>query len=311
MRRLALVLALLVPTAARADDATDLFDEGVRLLREHRYAEACDRFDRSFKLHAGIGTRAKMGECYEGMGRLASAWLAWQDTAAMARKQGDPREKVAADRARALEPGVPRLTLTFSAGVTVTRDDEPAENGVAAPVDPGRHAIKATAPGKRTWQTDVRLDRGEQRSLDVPMLEPLPVAATPSPRPPAPPPPAVAVEAEPRPQSHRGQRIAGIAMMGAGGVAVAVGIGFGIAAKKNWDDAFSGSMPHCASDNTCDGPGQDLTDSARSDARLANIFVAAGAAVAIGGAVVWWLGREKAPVQVSVGPGSFLVFGHF
>ena len=55
---------------ARAGDAAEkegraLFDEGVALGKQGRWAEACPKLAASLERFPGIGTRGKLAECYE------------------------------------------------------------------------------------------------------------------------------------------------------------------------------------------------------------------------------------------------------
>src|SRR5262245_57364431 len=87
----ALSLALLAPSAARAQSASDpatarvLFAEGRKLLAAKNYAEACPKFEESLRLDSGIGAMYNLADCWEKSGRTASAWAMFLDTAAAAR----------------------------------------------------------------------------------------------------------------------------------------------------------------------------------------------------------------------------------
>jgi hypothetical protein len=74
------------------------------------------------------------------------------------------------------------LTLALAAGA-----DDPALDieldgasvghavvGAATPVDPGRHTVRASAPGKKSWTTTIEIAAAEQQSLLIPALEAAP-----------------------------------------------------------------------------------------------------------------------------------------
>jgi hypothetical protein len=166
------------PATARA-----LFAEGRKLMGEKKYEDACPKFEESLRLDHGMGTQFNLAFCWEQLGRTASAWATFLDVAAAARAAGQSeREAAARDRAAALEPKLSRLTIKVPAPVEsleVTRDDVAvgrAAWGSAVPVDPGTHTLKASAPGKKSWQQQVSVAGGARVSVDVPKLEDAPVA---------------------------------------------------------------------------------------------------------------------------------------
>ena len=155
-------------STAPAVSHAEMTDEaGARVLfaegRKHqaddgRYAEACPKFEASFRLDPGIGTNFNLADCFEHLGRTASAWGRFLDVAAATKAAGQSqREQVARARAAALEPNLVRLVVEVSSpvdGLIVERDGVVvgrASWGLALPVDPGDHVVAASAPGKRRW----------------------------------------------------------------------------------------------------------------------------------------------------------------
>ena len=150
------------PAAARA-----LFFEGRELLKAGRPGEACPKLEESLKLDYGIGTQYNLADCWEQIGRTASAWVAFLDVAAAARAAGQAeREQVARERAARLEPRLSRLKVEVQAAgpeLEVTRDGLPlgrASWGSAMPVDPGVHVIAAREPDKKAWSERVQVREG-------------------------------------------------------------------------------------------------------------------------------------------------------
>ena len=94
--------------SARADDpagAQALFSEAKKLMSAGKYAEACPKLEESQRIAPATGTKFNLGDCYEHVGRSASAWAAFLSVAASARNANQgAREKAARDRAKALEP---------------------------------------------------------------------------------------------------------------------------------------------------------------------------------------------------------------
>jgi hypothetical protein len=289
----ALALVLLSPARATAQDkqtAEALFEEGQRLFDAKDYPRACEKFAASQRMDPAVGTLLNLGRCYEAGGRIASAAQAFADAAAQAHRENDTkREKFAAQKESELKAQVPRLTITVAGasvpGLVVERDGkalDPAVFGVAIPLDPGAHTIKATAPKKEPFATTVTLRASEAlHILEIPALkDAAPVAPPPPERkpaletpPPAPPGPGLGT-----------QRTIAIALGGAGVVALGIGAYFGLHASSLQSDA----KPHCFGDGTCDADGVSLTDRAGSSADVSTILFVAGGALLAGGAALWF-----------------------
>ena len=261
-----LIVSALVAGAhnARADNgqtAQALFDDAKELANEGRYDLACPRFQESLKLDNGLGTEFHLADCWQHLGRTATAWSLFRDVETQAHALRQPaRERIAHDRALALEPRVPKLVVVpretvvtvgtnfpvanltvqiLRDGIELTRD----EWNVPVPVDPGVHVVTLLAPTKRRWDTRVDVP-GNQKIVTVylPSLADVPDAigpATPvaagaketgAERPALgvaePMPPSVGEEPE---RANRGgaQRAIGWALVGASVAAVATGAYFG------------------------------------------------------------------------------------
>ncbi|UQA61026.1 tetratricopeptide repeat protein [Polyangium aurulentum] len=147
----ALVATLAVSAPAVASDpaaAEALFQAGKGLMDKKNYAEACPKFEASYKLDPAIGTLLNLADCHERQGLLARAWVDWGEARDKAKREGDkPRADLASRRQTSLEPRVPKITVNVTGpveGFDVYRDNtklDPAMLGVALPVDPGPHTI--------------------------------------------------------------------------------------------------------------------------------------------------------------------------
>jgi serine/threonine-protein kinase len=191
--------------------ATAQFDLGRALMKEKNYPEACAAFERSQKLDPQWGTLYNLATCYAQSDRLASAWAAYRE---LAQRDTNPaRRKDSAQKAKDLEKRLPRLLITapVAPGLVVTLDgaDVTALVGTENPVDLGRHAIHAAAPGYADFdRARTIVDEGKQvrvvvelrvaqrgqaarpdRGADKGAVEPAPRPAGP-PTAPAPAPPA-------------------------------------------------------------------------------------------------------------------------
>src|SRR4051794_7964766 len=175
-----------VPGAARAQSATDqvmaeaLFQEGRKLVEEKKYAEACPKFAESQRLDPGLGTLLNLASCHELEGKTATAWAEFRQALGLAARESRPAaEQLARTHIDAITPQLSKITITVAPaseapGLQVSLDGQvlgkPAW-GVAAPLDPGAHTIAATAPGKKSWSSQVVFAPSEAKTVEVPALE--------------------------------------------------------------------------------------------------------------------------------------------
>jgi hypothetical protein len=197
LRRLGVVVALGLagawgpPEVAQADNvaaAQALFDRGKELMAASQFEEACPKFEEAVRLvPEALGAKMFLAECYEGAGKLASAWVQYSfvESAAGRANQTD-RVTVAGDKARALKPKLGTLTLKVPAeikalkGLTVTRNGVAigaAQFGEQIPVDKGLHTVEVSALGKKPWKGEITTSDGKPSELAVPMLEDAPADA--------------------------------------------------------------------------------------------------------------------------------------
>jgi len=179
-----LLPALLSAAEAAQATAKALFAEGRRLAASGEYAQACAKFDDSYRLNPGIGTNFNLADCLEHVGRTASAWARFRDVATATKAAGQfDRERVAQARAAVLEPNLSRLTVDVQspvAGEIVYRDGIVIAEfswGIPLPVDPGDHAVEAVAPKRKAWSASVTVGpSAESVKLSVPSLGDAPPA---------------------------------------------------------------------------------------------------------------------------------------
>jgi serine/threonine-protein kinase len=319
-------LALIGPfvaTTARADSATDkasaeaLFDEGRALVTQGKFAQACPKFEASERLDPGVGTMLYLADCYEHLGRTASAWAEFREAVSAAHNAGSlDREEVAKGRAAALEPKLSFLTIVAPAGQppVVTRDGsrvDPAALGTAMPVDPGNHVIVATAPSKREWSTRVEVGaNGARVSVTIPILPDDVAAPAVATAPPATA-PSKAPKAEPAAEPGLStQRVFAILAGGVGMVGLGAGTLFGMKASSSWSDAKSRCSPY----PYCGPEGAALASDARSQANASTVLFIVGVAGVVGGGVLWFTApdRNSEPgVALGAGPGSLFARGRW
>jgi hypothetical protein len=288
-------------TSARADERSEqaerLFDEAKDLVKQGKAEQACPRFEESQKLDPAVGTQFNLADCYEKIGKFASAYRSFTDLQATLMRVGDPRTAKAAERVAALEGRVPKLEIDVPwaakvEGLVVQLDDrilEPAQIGAPLPVDPGAHRIVVRADRKQPFSKDVIAQVATAQTVAVPELTE--EAAR-----------VVVVE-----KPSNGTRTLAIVVGAAGVAALGTGIVLGIVAKGNYDDAVkdcsdaSSDTPHCRA-----GSGAvNAADSAKSLATVGTVVGAVGVAAVIAG-VVLWVVSPKSTKSVGIDASSVL-----
>ncbi|MFT3770158.1 MAG: hypothetical protein QM820_32415 [Minicystis sp.] len=271
--------------AAQAAGAA-LFQEAKQLAGAGDWQHACPKFVEAQRLFPTTGTLLNIGNCYEKLGKLASAWGAFKEAEVMARNLNDvEREQEASRRAQALSPQLAKLAInvppaTRVPGFELRRDGTvigEGQWGAALPVDRGQHTIEASAPGRKVWSTWVRVEtNGSSVTVEVPALEVAPVADG----------------GEPRGAGWGAQRIVGATIAGSGLIGLVIGATLGgLAIAKN-----NASKEDCRPNEPaiCNQAGFDkrLAAGRMADASTA-MFIGGGIALA-GGAVLFFTAPKPA-----------------
>ena len=185
--------------------------------------------------------------------------------------------------------------------VKVTMDGESiAEKleGTAISLDPGAHTFTFQAAGQPLLTKQIVVRAGEKDRREIVQLGS--ADSGPAPAPAAPP--------GDKPESSKtplgGQRIAAIAVAGAGVVGIGVGAVFGVMAISKHGDA----QDACPNTTCPTQAGLDLWDQSRTDGTISTIAFIAGGALVAGGAVLWFTAKPKR-AEVGVGPGTLTVKG--
>jgi serine/threonine-protein kinase len=310
-----IAMVAFAPVAAASDPATAtmLFNEGRRLAAQHKFAEACPKFEESQRLDPGIGTQFNLADCYEHTQRTASAWALYLDVASTAGGTGqEARETAARRRAAVLEPKLSKLVIVAPKGtgdLRVRRNGELVDGvlwNTAVPVDPGSYIIEASATGKKAWSTIAKVAAGTATvSVTIPTLEADPNAA-PSPAPTAraanadaTPPPQGAPTPDDAAQRARTETIAAIALGGAGVVGIGLGAFFGfrsIAKHSDYEALCAGAV--------CQPAAGPLHDDAVSAGNVSTVAFVLGGALIGGGALLWFLESKDTAsnTALQVGP---------
>jgi hypothetical protein len=306
--------------AARA-----LFEEGRTLAGQGRHAEACPKFEASLKTEPGVGTMFNLADCYENVGKTASAWSMYLEVAALTRADGQKdREQLARTRAKKLEPRLNKLTVDVAPdmngvrGFVVRRDGSEVIRGMygsAIPVDPGQHDLEATAPGRKRWEKSVNVTgEGTQTMVSVPVLEPDAAAAAPiATAPSASVQPITPAQPEQTAQGGSTLRTLGWVTLAVGAAGLVLGgVTGGMALGKKSD--LEGK---CTPDRRCSPDLKDDISSYNGMRTLSTVGFVIGAVGVVGGVVLIWRGGGKSEAprketgRLVIGPGSLAWQGRF
>jgi hypothetical protein len=265
--------------ASTKEQVLTLYNQGKELLDAGKTAEACQAFEAAKRLDfTAINLILRLGDCYERLGRTASAYSQYQQAASLAAAAKDARRSTAEERVAAVEPRLARLVVALapgSVGVTVRRNGEIVAGdrlGKPEPIDPGRYTFEATATGKKAWTTLREIGASTTITVEVPALEPAASAAL-----------SVAPTTPDAASSPR--RAIGIALGGVGLVGLGVGTAFGVKALSNL--AASKANGHCDADSFCDDAGFLLRRDAQDAGIVSTVTLALGATAAVAGAILW------------------------
>jgi hypothetical protein len=254
-----------------------LFREGRSLVDLGNYAGACPKFAESLRLDYAPGTLLNLADCEEHTGRIATAWAYFNDLSTEL-PPTDERQPMAVQRANALEPRLPHLTVRSRAGlpvgVKVTRDDVElgrASLDQALPVDPGVHTVVVSEGGRERSRVTIEVREGQSRVM------------------------AVDDEAS---STGNPSRTAGWITGGLAVTAFATGAYFGVSALSDNGAANA----HCASGVCTNGASARDYDDARSQARIADVALGIGlvATVVTGILVYSSLRKSEATPAASV-----------
>jgi hypothetical protein len=283
--------------------ARSLFNEGRKLAREGDYPAACPKFEAAGRAFGSVGVLINLGDCYEKIGRTASAWRTFGDAASAAARVGrDGDELESRRRQAALEPRLDHLAIHVAdaaPGLSLKNDgaEIPREDwDLPIPLDPGAHQLIAVAPGRQEWKQSFEIS-GEDHTItfEVPAL---PTSARPSEVSPVS--KSLTVASEAPSATGRGQRWVGMAVGGVGIAALAAGGVIGLVAKANYNAAA----------NEIGDPRHTDSLSAFNLGNVGTVVFVGGAVAAAAGFVVW-LTAPTAPARIGTNGRELLVRGAF
>ncbi|MBW2531585.1 MAG: hypothetical protein JRI55_08890 [Deltaproteobacteria bacterium] len=304
---IAVAVAALAVSDAKAQDAQTLFDRGLKAMLDGRYESGCPDIERSYELDPQPGARFTLAACYERWGKLLTAAGHYsryltevRNLPAAEAKQQEKRVATTNDKLAELRPQIPKLQLNFDAAppddAIVTLDGKsvaPSDLGVDLPVDPGEHRIEVRTAAGAVDERTVRIEVGQSQTV----LLSVPTGGEGADEP----------DQMDEPDGaggwtgmHTGAVVAGA--IGVVGLVIGGVTGGMVFAKKGTVD------DECNDQNVCSEDGKAAADDGKSLATVSTVtFVVGGVALA-GGVVLWLLApslsepdQETASIRLHVG----------
>ncbi len=214
------------PTPAQEAEADALFRRANEKVTKKDYVAACPLFEEAYRIAGGGGTAQNLATCYEDLGKVAAAYHAFEELRriSVAANRAD-RVKLAEEHMAKLEPRLSRLRVRIPPERRVpellvsvdgdTYGEKALESGIV--VDVGPHAVKVTAPGRKTLElTRSVASEGTTETLDVPVSDPQATA------------PTMVLRSDERVASQSAVRTVGLAVGGVGMVTLVAGGIFGV-----------------------------------------------------------------------------------
>lgn len=172
----AAILIVLIPSVAlaqsRADEqqARTLFEQGVQLSSQERWAEALEAFRASRAIVNRPSTVYNIATSLQRMGRIRDAIETLEEYLGLT--VSDPAERAEAEQLRGtLHSMLARVTISISPETAELSVDGRADAGIGADrdliLDPGDHVIVATASGHRARTIEVTLAAGARETRQV------------------------------------------------------------------------------------------------------------------------------------------------
>ena len=292
----ALFIALVPANAlAASPEMTKLFEEGRSLAKAGDYEGAARKFLEAHVMEPSVGALLNLGDCYEKLGRFASARTRFLEAVRLAGPTDPGRASEARARATKLDAQIAWIDFahatTNAAKVTIDGDAVPTGTERVA-VDPGNHeVVVSTTGGER--RTIVRLGAGESTapiSLDAPKKEKDKTPPTPG------------GDLDPAPATTDGwsnMQWIGVGAAGVGAISLGVGAVFGVMAanQKSTLDEACPNYPQCPQSKEADV--RTRYDDASSSATAATIGVVVGAILVAGGVALFLVSPSEKKTALS------------
>lgn len=285
------LLAIAGHASGEGSEADRLFDEGRALAKDGKFAEACEKFTRSFEIDHAVGTELNLGDCHEQLGHLREAWRLFDAAAKEFDRTGNAaRAKFARGRAdavaaklveivvRVAQPAQPGLEITIAG-----RPEVPAAE-IRERVEPGAIEVTASAPGGRPFATTAHVAAGASVSIEIPAL-----GGTEAP-------PPIVRHDDPRRARVRLAWVLG----GAGGATAVTALGFALVGNSHYSTAADGpDCTHVSGGVTCNDVGTRAIHDAQRLADIGTGFALVSAALLASSAIVYLTAPSSDSVVVA------------
>lgn len=181
----AIVLALSLSSIVHAQDrdrARALFEQGVALSSQERWAEALEAFEQSRAIVERPSTVFNIATALQRLGRAREAIAAAEVYLTLAHPRRDAEQIAGArmliDVLRSTLATVELRVVPAEAEIEIDGRTEPGEGTERSlTLDPGEHHIVVSAPGYAPHREDVDLRSSERRALSVALERPRSVIA--------------------------------------------------------------------------------------------------------------------------------------
>jgi hypothetical protein len=251
--------------------ADKLFEEAQKLRGAGKTAEACAKYDEALSFnHNAVGTLLNVALCNEEAGKYATAVRYYTQARDLAREHNLAEHRKAAEEKIVINaPLVSHLAIAFAEkpdGVKLVIDDNivPIEQSEDIVIDPGKHHVVVTAPGRVPYDTTVEVAKSSAKAVAVPKLD-YPVTV-----------------------KKGGRRTVGLILTASGAAMIGTGIGLGLYARSMYNGEV-GVGKRCTPEDPprCDSEGYRITNDARTFGTFGTWIGFGGVAVAGVGAYLW------------------------
>jgi len=284
------------------------FDEGRALVKAGRPAEAVPKFIASLAAEPSAVAALNLADCYERIGKLASARDRFKQAEQLSSTAGDTlRASEARKRAEVLESRLSTITLLpppagVQASAWVDGTPLPSDGwGKPRAFDPGPHEVVLQTPdGKRQTKVVTLAEEGTKATVPFDLESTGGVVTEKKKTEPEP-----AKREEPQPDS--GLRTVAIVAGGIGAAALITGGVTGILALGAKSDLESACATYPRCPQSQQGELEDIDNRGHTMATVSTITFIAGAALLTTGVVLWILSSpsEKSEKTLRAFSGSF------
>ncbi|HWA76189.1 MAG TPA: hypothetical protein VG937_27810 [Polyangiaceae bacterium] len=289
--------------------------QGAEAFEKQDYETALDRFQRASSLFRAPSISVMEARTLVKLGRLVAALDKYEETrhTALPPDASEALQRAVNDAAREseeLRARIPLLRISLvgkplSGEAKVTIDGKPVPPAlldVERPVDPGHHAIEATATGLLPVRRSIELVQGEHRQIEIQFGSNTPqdrLLLTPQTEQRVTPP---AADSTPR----NSLETWGWAATGLGAVGLGTSLVTGMVALGKKSDLDSACHPGCPQSSS------DTLDSFRFNRTLSYAsFVVGAAGLGVGGYILLSGSRESNHVSASLSPAGAALSGAF